>query len=227
MGDKVTSFFYGKVAPFARPRGKEAFLKGLRPGDRVLDVGCGNNSPARAKLCASAVHYTGLDIGDYNQRVESIRSADAYIVTSRADFASTIEASVDSFDAVVSSHNLEHCDEPERVLSAMCAALKKGGRLYLSFPSEASVTFPRRKKDTLNFFDDTTHTRPPELMQVLSIVRNGGLRVEFMTARHRPFIPMLVGLMLEPISYLTQRAMPLGTTWALYGFETVIWAVRT
>lgn len=222
----MISFFYGKLAPFARPHGKEAFLKALRPGDKILDVGCGNNSPMRTRLCASSVHYTGLDIGDYNQRLDSIRSADEYIVTPPAEFASTIEASVGIFDAVVSSHNLEHCDEPDRVLSAMCAALKRGGRLYLSFPSEASVTFPRRKKDTLNFFDDSTHTQPPKLVQVLSVIESSGMQVEFMTARHRPFLPMIIGLVLEPVSYLTQRAMPLGTTWALYGFETVIWAAR-
>jgi SAM-dependent methyltransferase len=222
----MISFLYRKFAPFVRPHGKEAFLKAMRAGDRVLDVGCGNNSPMRAKLCATAVHYTGLDIGDYNQRLDSIKSADEYIVTSPAEFASTIEASVSTFHAVVSSHNLEHCDEPDRVLTAMCAALKPGGRLYLSFPSEATVKFPRRRKDTLNFFDDPTHTQPPNLAHVLAILRKSDLQIEFMAVRHRPFIPMLIGLVLEPISYVTQRAMPLGTTWALYGFETVIWAAR-
>ncbi len=222
----MIAFLYAKFTPFARPHGKEAFLKALRAGDRVLDVGCGNNSPMRAKLCAPAVHYTGLDIGNYNQRPDSIQSADEYIVTSSAEFASTIEASVGTFDAVVSSHNLEHCDEPDRVLNAMCAALKSGGRLYLSFPSESSVNFPRRRKDTLNFFDDPTHTQPPNLAQVLAVLRKSALQIEFIAVRHRPFIPMLIGLVLEPLSYLTQRSMPLGTTWALYGFETVIWAAR-
>jgi SAM-dependent methyltransferase len=222
----MASFFVGNVAPLARPHSKEAFLKSLRPGDRVLDVGCGNNSPMLAKVCAPAIRYTGLDIGDYNQRADSIRAAEEYIVIPSAQFASKIEATVDTFDAIVSSHNLEHCEEPERVLIAMCLALKHGGRMYLSFPSEASVRLPHRKRNTLNFYDDPTHTRPPELTQVLAVIRRNGLHIEYLAARHRPLLLMLVGLLLEPISYLTQRAMPFATTWSLYGFETVIWAAR-
>ena len=159
----LPDMFFRRFAPLARPHGKEVFLKSLRPGSQVLDVGCGNNSPLRAKRCAPDIHYTGLDVGDYNQRSDSIRSADRYILTTPSDFSATIEALAASFDAVVSSHNLEHCAEPARVMRAMCQALKPGGRMYLSFPSEASVTLPHRKRNTLNFFDDPTHTRPPYL----------------------------------------------------------------
>lgn len=223
---KLRAFLLRYFAPLVRPHGKEAFLKSLRPGDQLLDVGCGNNSPLRAKQCAPGIHYTGLDIGDYNQRLDSIQSADSYLITTPSEFTSTIENLAETFDALVSSHNLEHCEQPERVLRAMCAALKHSGRMYLSFPSEASVRLPRRRKNTLNFFDDPTHTQPPKLSQVLSAIQEGGLRIELMITRHRPFLPMLGGLALEPVSYLMQRAMPFGTTWALYGFETVIWAVR-
>jgi SAM-dependent methyltransferase len=222
----MSAFFVRHIAPLARPRGKEAFLRTLQPGNRVLDVGCGNNSPIRSKQCAPLIHYIGLDVGDYNQRTESIRSADEYIITSAEDFASQIEARAGAFDATISSHNLEHCNQPERVLRAICTALKPGGRMYLSFPSEASVHFPRRKYNTLNFFDDPTHRQYPRLSQVLSIIEQSGMRIDFAIARHRPFLPMIIGLLLEPISYVTQRAMPFGTTWSLYGFETVIWATK-
>ena len=181
----------------------------------------------RAKQCAAGIHYTGLDVGDYNQRLDSIKCADEYIVTTPAEFASMIEASVGTFDAVVSSHNLEHCDEPDRVLRAMCSALKPGGCMYLSFPSEASVNFPHRRKDTLNFFDDKTHTQPPNLAKVLAVLEDNGMKTLFVRARYRPLIPRVIGLALEPISFLAQRAMPLGTTWALYGFESVVWATRS
>lgn len=59
-------------------------------------------------------------------------------------------------DAVVSLHNIEHCDDPAAVLAAIGRALVPGGRLYLALPCEASARFPRRR-GTLNFFDDTTH----------------------------------------------------------------------
>lgn len=221
---RTMSLFISRLVPRLRPHGKEAFLQALRPGARLLDVGCGNNSPLRAKLCAPTLHYTGLDIGEYNQRTDSVALADEYIVTTPDMFAMKIETLGAAFDAVISSHNLEHCYEPDRVLVAICAALKPGGWLYLSFPSEASIDFPRRKNNTLNFFDDPTHSKPPVLTQVLDAIRVGGLEIEVLAARHRPLVPLILGVLLEPLSRLTKRAMPLGSTWALYGFETVIWA---
>jgi SAM-dependent methyltransferase len=218
--------FRSSLAPLLRPRGKEAFLGQLPPRARLLDVGCGNNSPARAKECAPLLHYTGLDIGDYNQRELSIRAADEYLITTPAGFAGQIESLAGRFDAIVSSHNLEHCDEPERVLRAICSALRTGGRLYLSFPSESSVNLPRRRRNTLNFFDDPTHHHPPVLADVRRALEAGGMRIDFLAVRYRPPVPLMAGLLLEPLSVVLDRAMPFGTTWALYGFETVIWATR-
>ena len=198
-------------------------------GPLCLSVGIpapSNNSPARAKICAPGIRYTGLDIGDYNQQSDSIQAADEYLITTPAQFAATIEGLAGRFDAVVSSHNLEHCDEPARVLKAICAALKSGGRMYLSFPSEASTHLPRRPRNTLNFFDDPTHTVPPRLADVLQGLRTAGFKVNFVAPRYRPPLPLLAGVVLEPLSLLSRRAMPFGTTWALYGFETVLWASR-
>ena len=220
------SILLRQLAPMLRPKGKESFLCSLPADARVLDVGCGNNSPVRAKACAPDIHYTGLDIGDYNQVTGSISSADEYLIALPEDFAAAIERLEGCFDAVVSSHNLEHCNEPDRVLRAICGALRSGGRLYLTFPSEASTKLPNRPRNTLNFHDDPTHTRPPKLTDVLAQLQAGGLTVDRLTERHRPLLPLLAGLLLEPVSILTRRAMPFGTTWALYGFETVIWARR-
>lgn len=218
--------FLRHVAPLLRPTGKESFLRSLPAGARVLDVGCGNNSPLRARQCAPAIRYTGLDVGDYNQATGSIDAADDYLVVTPEDFAASIERMAGSFDAVVSSHNLEHCAEPGRVLLAMCRALGPGGRLYLSFPSEASVRLPRRPRNTLNFHDDPTHNAPPRLDEVLAMLAGCGMRVTRRADRHRPVLPALAGLLLEPVSVLLRRSMPFGTTWALYGFETVLWCER-
>jgi len=204
-----------------RPRGKLAFLKSLPAGAKVLDVGCGNNSPRDAKILRPDLVYTGLDIGDYNQQ-DSIRYADAYIVVPPADFASSISAHEGRMDAVVSSHNLEHCDDPAAVLNAMVTALRPGGRMYLAFPCERSVRFPRRK-GSLNFFDDATHKQAPEWGRVLGTLRERGVTLTYACPRYRPRLLASVGLALEPLAWLLGRSMPAGSTWALYGFESVIW----
>ena len=211
-----------QIASWLRRRGKQAFLKSLPPGARVLDVGCGNNSPRDAKVLRPDIFYTGLDVGDYNQQ-DSLRYADVYTVVPPAEFAAAIQAHAGTMDAVVSSHNLEHCDDPAAVLRAMAAALRPGGRLFLAFPCEASIGFPRRH-GCLNFFDDASHKTVPRWDTVTQTLRACGLTLVYATRRYRPAILAAMGWVLEPIGSLLGRNMPAGSTWALYGFETIIWA---
>jgi SAM-dependent methyltransferase len=209
------------LVSWLRPRGKFAFLRSLPPNARVLDVGCGNNSPRDAKILRPDLVYTGLDVGDYNQQ-DSIRYADTYTLTTPADFASAIRAQAGRMDAVLSSHNLEHCDEPVAVLEAMVAALRPGGRLFLAFPCEESVHFPSRR-GCLNFFDDATHKAVPRWDAVLRTLTGAGLTVDYACKRYRPPVLAGAGLALEPLGRLLKHNMPGGATWALYGFESVIW----
>jgi enterobacteria phage integrase len=51
-----------------------------------------------------------------------------------------------------------------------------------------------------------------------------GCRVEFQAKRYRPFPLWLKGLLMEPVSAARREVIPGGSTWALYGFESVIWA---
>lgn len=212
------------LVTWLRPHGKLAFLKSLPPGAKVLDVGCGNNSPRDAKILRPDLAYTGLDVEDYNQ-CDSIRYADEYVLVPPVDFARTIGAQAGRMDAVVSSHNLEHCDDPAAVLCAMVTALRPGGCLYLAFPCEESVNFPRRR-GTLNFFDDATHKDVPRWTTVLETLQANGIRVMFARRRYRPSLLAAIGILLEPLARLLGRNMPMGTTWALYGFESVVWARR-
>lgn len=213
-----------EIASWLRRRGKQAFLKSLPPGARVLDVGCGNNSPRDTKVLRPDIVYTGLDVGDYNQQ-DAIRYADRYVVVPPAEFASAIAAHAGTMDAIVSSHNLEHCDDPQAVLAAMAAALRPGGQLFLAFPCEASVGFPRRL-GCLNFFDDATHQAVPLWDTVVQSLRSGGVTPVYATRRYRPMPLAAAGLLLEPVARALGRNMPAGATWALYGFESIIWGRR-
>lgn len=208
-----------------RARGKLAFLRSLPPGARVLDVGCGNNSPRDAKILRPDLVYHGLDVGDYNQGDASIAYADSYEVVAPDRFADAIDRYEGQMDAVVSSHNLEHCLDPQAVLQAMARALRPGGRLYLAFPCEESVHFPSRR-GTLNFFDDPTHRLVPAWPGVLAKLRECGLAMDLTCQRYRPGLLFVIGLLLEPLGRLASRNVPGSATWALYGFESIIWARR-
>ena len=218
-----------RIKAFLRPilnrKGKDAFLRSLPRNATVLDVGCGNNSPFQLKLQRPDLYYIGLDVGDYNQTLAPDKYADRYLITSPEGFASEILKFSNSCDAVISSHNIEHCNQPDDVLRAMLKSLRKGGRAYLSFPCEESVSFPKRK-NTLNFFTDSTHRIVPNFKKICNMSELEGLNIDFATKRNRPLALSVIGLALEPLAFLTKRNMPGGTTLALYGFESIIWASR-
>lgn len=212
-------YYYNRLT---RRRGLYAFLASLPPDAVILDVGCGNDSPYRIKTCFPRMLYTGIDIGDYNQTRPML--ADRYVVTSPDLFASTIRDLGPQFDAVISSHNLEHCDAPDETLRAMLQVIKPDGKIFLAFPCEASTDFPHRQV-TLNYFDDPTHRGlPPSFEKVSQELCDGGFRLVHAIRRYRPALLWLVGLLQEPLSRFLGRNLQ--GTWALYGFETIIWGSR-
>ena len=205
------------------PRGKLSFIHEIPRNGRLLDVGCGNNSPSLVKTRRPDIFYCGIDVGDYNQSIPVQDCADQYILTTAESFASRLSELKGEFDAIISSHNLEHCCEPQEVLEAMLQALKAGGRIYMSFPCEESISFPSRS-GCLNFYDDTSHKYVPSYESILGTLNLRRFSIEFSTPRHRPFLPLLLGFLLEPVGKRMKRNMPFGSTWAYYGFESVIWA---
>jgi SAM-dependent methyltransferase len=205
-----------------KPLGKTAFFNKLKEDCRVLDVGCGNDSPLLFKTRFPGGHYTGVDVSDYRHSAPIM--ADAYHVTTSVGFAEKIAEFQSEFDAVTSSHNLEHCENREAVLVAMADALKPGGLLYLSFPSQASLGFPSRR-GTLNYRDDDTHLAdPPAVAEVIKLIERKKLRIIQRSEQYRPMILRIIGYFNERRSK-KNRQVCLGT-WEFYGFEAIIWAQK-
>lgn len=212
------------VAKALRRRGIQAFLKQLPPSPTILDVGCGNNSPRRIKSLVPKSHYVGIDVTDYNQSTGSLEIADEYIVCDPEAFTAAVDSLGERFDGIISSHNIEHCDDRVGTIRAMAKSLKPAGLMFLSFPCAQSVRFSSRE-GTLNYFDDPTHQfEPPDLDEVLGILRSESIEIVYCSERYRPVLLLSIGLLLEPLSALLNRVLP--GTWALHGFETIIWAKK-
>lgn len=213
------------ISKLIKPKGKYSFIDSIDANGKVLDIGCGNNSPYVINTLRPDIHYVGIDIGIYNQSTEYSTYADRIILTDPNNFHSKIEEFSNEFDAIICSHNLEHCNDYMATTSAMIKSLKKHGRIYLSFPCEESVGFPSRH-GCLNFYDDSTHINLIKYSPFLATLKENKMDIIFATKRYRPALPFIIGLICEPFSRLLNKKAPAGSTWALYGFETIIIAKK-
>jgi SAM-dependent methyltransferase len=216
--------FKNTVASILRNKGKYRFISELHDGAKVLDIGCGNASVLAFKQVNPSIKYTGVDIGDYYQTEASKNMMDQYHIFDDNTFAIDIDTLDKDYDAVVSSHNIEHCSDPNNVLLAMLSRLKPGGKIYLSFPSSESAFFPSRL-GTLNYYDDSTHKNDiPNYNNILEILESKKFNIIFKTKNYRPFFLWFVGMLIEPIS--NKRKTVMTGTWEYYGFESIIHASK-
>jgi SAM-dependent methyltransferase len=210
-----------RLASVFRRYRKIDFLNRLPSKFEVLDVGCGLDSPYLVKSLFPDCIYTGVDVADYGQTRPNL--ADHYVLADTHRFADSILALGKKFDAVISSHNIEHCDDRDATLDAMMKVLKNGGRLYMSFPSETSVTFPCRE-GCLNYYDDPTHqSTPPDFDAIIDLLTRNGFSILYRVKRYQPPLFWALGLLSEPIS---KRRGRMRGTWEYYGFESIIWAQK-
>jgi SAM-dependent methyltransferase len=190
---------------------------------KLLDVGCGNQSAELIKGIRPNIYYTGIDVGDYNQSSTSLDLIDNYVVVKPEDFAKSIEQFRESQDVVISNHNIEHTNEPEKCLESMAESLKHGGRIYIAFPSKLSTLFPSRA-GTLNFYDDESHKNLMDFEATCKILRNNGIKITFATPSMRGWYLKRLGEKEEGLSASSNRV--LGATWDFWGFEAIIWGVK-
>lgn len=118
-----------------RARQKLFDLAPLRPGDRVLDIGCGTGTFATIlKQRYPGVEVTGLD-PDPKALARARRKAEQTRVSVRFDqgFADSLDYAAMSFDLVFSSFMFHHLEgsNREKTLREVRRVLKPGGSFYL------------------------------------------------------------------------------------------------
>ena len=211
------------IETLLRRKGKYNFLKSYLSKPNLLDVGCGNSSVVRIKSLLPDCIYTGIDVADYNQTVSDKELMDTYLVCEPIKFSDGVKSlGQHSFDLVISSHNIEHCDDPDATLLAMIYVLSPGGKIYLSFPSSNTINFPSRK-GTLNYFDDNTHkTVLPNFDTIVSCLKREGLEITYSVKQYQPFLLFIAGFLGELIS--RKRGKVIVGTWEYYGFESIVHA---
>jgi ubiquinone/menaquinone biosynthesis C-methylase UbiE len=120
----------------------------LRPGMRVLDVGCGGGRHIRQTRLVPGVTGVGVDLGEKEVKdtAKMLRELDEIPVAYGGTVAdagpwTSIRGSVyelpfadEMFDVVIISEVLEHLGEDDKALREISRVLKRGGTLAASVP---------------------------------------------------------------------------------------------
>ncbi len=215
---KIKKYLRSIIDPYS----KISFILKIKKNSKILDIGCGNNSVKLIKSIVSNVNYTGIDISDYNLDEQAKKQINKYILSSPNMFHEEIK-NHGEYDYIISSHNLEHCNDWKKTAESMCKATAKKGMLFISTPSVKSLTFPSRA-GTLNFYDDETHNIPVNITELKDIIKANGMEIIYFKDGHSTKLTRLIGMIQEMKSIRNNRV--LSFTWAYWGFESIIWAVK-
>ena len=99
----------------------------IKPGDSVLDVGCGFGDFSQYVVHAN---YTGIE-----PNPESVVEAHKRGVNAKKLSILDVVRSKEMFDVVVAFQVLEHVDDPKAFFRACAKCLQKGGLLIVSVPN--------------------------------------------------------------------------------------------
>jgi SAM-dependent methyltransferase len=193
---------------------------------RILDIGCGNNSPSTTKHWFPGSRYEGADIQQYNLSAEDLASMEAFYLVG-VDGSGYSAIPDGAYDFIILHHVVEHMTDPLPILATVCSKLKPGGLIWIGFPSLRSLSLPPGE-GTLQFCDDPTHVRVPHVWEISNVLLANGVKV-LHAGRSRSFIREALGAALLPWAMLrklvTGRLSGRGL-WYILGFEDHVFGQR-
>lgn len=105
----------------------------LRPGARILDVGCGNGYTA-GQFVARGCDVTGIDLSESGIAIARANYPQARFEVLAADDQLLQNLNTDPFDIVVSTEVIEHLYAPRPYVRGCFIALRRGGRFICTTP---------------------------------------------------------------------------------------------
>ncbi len=202
---------YGSVNP-------PVFSRLPREAGRILDVGCGDGTLARAIRDEWPAAITGITHSPAEaERAEEVM--ERVLVTDLDRFDG---AGLDRFDCVVCSHVLEHLADPWRLLRVLRPFLRPGGVLLVALPN---LLFWRNRLALLagrfRYADgglmDRTHCKFFDWQTAAELVTQAGFTLTERSAHGAWPGSHLLGPLKAPLDRIAESAFP-----GLFGWQFVI-----
>ena len=108
----------------------------VRPGDRALDVGCGDGV-FTAELAARGAQPVGVDVAE--AALERARAGNTGLNFRRVPVDGPLPFADNAFDLAWASEVIEHVGDTARWLSEVRRVLAPGGRLLLTTPAHGRL----------------------------------------------------------------------------------------
>jgi 2-polyprenyl-3-methyl-5-hydroxy-6-metoxy-1,4-benzoquinol methylase len=148
MLERVRELYYRRFTHLNLRRHEEvetllAWL-GARPGERILDIGCGDGFFTH-RMASAGADVVGVDLDDARLAIAARRNTSAGTTYHHMD-AQEIDFPDGSFDKAVSLCVIEHFDDDDRVIGQVARLLKPGGLFVLSADS---LTNPEITEDEM------------------------------------------------------------------------------
>ena len=142
---------------------------------RILDIGCGSQSPALTKYWINTSEYHGVDNGYWEDDVEGYKDIDKfYMLDLNNGLLDQIPEGY--FDIIILSHVIEHIKNGEYIISSLCTKLRSKGVIYIETPSPRTINYPSAI-GFLNFYDDQTHIRCYFDSEILPVLQSNNMKV--------------------------------------------------
>ena len=178
-----TDYGDGKHVKHRLMRYHDFFVENLRPGERILDVGCGGGHVARSIAEHVAdTEVVGIDIDATNIAYARQVCAGAKVELLCGD-ALELPADGPPFDALVLSNVLEHIEGRPQLLRKLFSATRASRALIRVPLYERDWTVPMRQELGIEWRLDTTHFTEYTVPQFKQEVTAAGASIESLDIR--------------------------------------------
>ena len=171
QGERMWGFGPGSM----RLRNLDFMLKGVRPTDRVLDLGC-KHGTISALLAERTAFVLGVDLSrSALEKAQRDHQADN-LIFEHGEAMSILTSRQDRFDVLVLSHLLEHLDDPQAFLSSY---VDHFDRIYIEVPDldDSYLNHYRLKVGAKLNYTDGDHIWEFDRDALMEVIAASGLQV--------------------------------------------------